>query len=432
MASNSSSNEQNQTSACSVDYTTAEKTAIMWAVSIGTIIGTFPLNYFYTKYGARWPFFIAGVMSSVSTALIPKAAMFDLRVLLLLRFIQGVSYSANFGAIGVLCVRWAPLSETSIFISTLTSFTPFSATATNFISGWLCNTRFGWPSAFYFHALFGALMFLFWALYYRDDPQFYPIISEKELHRIQEGKTLAHIQRDSFVPYKELLKNKVVLIVWFNAFVSLVTLTLLITYAPLYFHEVLGFSILETGTLASISSAIHLPIKIAGGVVSDRLTIISERGRMWLFNTISVGMTGVFCTLIGIFPNDWGKTGVVLFTLATTFIGLNTGGYYKCGTLCARQYAHVVLTVIQFMKCVGLFVAPGVHGIFVQDESRYDQWRYVFWVHGILLIIANFIFLPIATDKPASFTNITRLTKNYGSLSESNKSNRKIEEAITH
>ncbi|EYC30901.1 hypothetical protein Y032_0004g1841 [Ancylostoma ceylanicum] len=76
------------------------------------------------------------------------------------------------------------------------------------------------------------------------------------------------------------------------------------------------------------------------------------------------------------------------------------------------QYAHVVLTVIQFMKCVALFVAPATVAMFVSDESQYDQWRYVFWLHGIFLIIANFMFFPIATDKPASFTTITRASKN--------------------
>lgn len=50
---------------------------------------------------------------------------------------QGLAYAANFGAIGTLCVRWAPLTEVSIFISVLTSFTPVSAVVTNPLSGWV-------------------------------------------------------------------------------------------------------------------------------------------------------------------------------------------------------------------------------------------------------------------------------------------------------
>lgn len=38
-----------------------------------------------------------------------------------------------------------------------------------------------------------------------------------------------------------------ILIVWFNAFVEMVTVTLLLVYAPTYFHVVLGYDIPTTG-----------------------------------------------------------------------------------------------------------------------------------------------------------------------------------------
>ncbi|KHJ78522.1 transporter, major facilitator family protein [Oesophagostomum dentatum] len=329
-------------------------------------------------------------MSAISTALMPLAAYFDLKVLLFLRLVQGLAYAANFGAIGTLCVRWAPLAEVSIFISVLTSFTPVSAVVTNPLSGWLCNTGAGWPSAFYSHAGFCFVVFILWIVCYTDDPQSHPSVTEKELAKIQKDKTRAHIERDSFVPYKQLLSNKVIWIVWFNAFVEMVTVTLVLTYAPLYFHLILGYDIGLTGTLVSLSSVIHLPIKFVGGIISDRLTSVSERNRMWFFNTMSVGLAGVCTALIGIFPKTWPMTGVLMFTAVVTLMGLNTGGFYKCGTLTARQYAHVVLTVIQFMKCVALFVAPATVAMFVYEEDQYDQWRYVFWLHGIFLIIVSF------------------------------------------
>ncbi|VDO76507.1 unnamed protein product [Heligmosomoides polygyrus] len=36
-----------------LDYTSLEKSAIIWAVAVGTVAGTFPVNYLYIKYGAR-------------------------------------------------------------------------------------------------------------------------------------------------------------------------------------------------------------------------------------------------------------------------------------------------------------------------------------------------------------------------------------------
>ncbi|RCN37355.1 hypothetical protein ANCCAN_16747 [Ancylostoma caninum] len=391
-----------------VAYTSTEKDFINWSLSVGTLVGTFPLNFLFTKYGARWLFFLAGTMSALSTVVMPITALFDLKLLLALRFLQGLAFGANFGVIGILCVRWAPISETSIFISVLTSFTFISSLVTNQLSAWLCNTSFGWPSAFYCHAAFGFLVFSLWVLCYGDDPQLHPMVGEKELLKIQEGKTKEHIQRDAFVPYKEIIKNKVILIVWLNAFAEMTTMTFLLPYAATYFNSVLGFRSTTAGTLSALVSATHLPLKFVFGIISDKLKCISERSKMWIFNTIAVGLAGVFCALIGVFSSDWSITGFIMYTIVLTCMGLNVGGFYRCGTLCARQYSHFVLTVIQFMKCIGMFVGPLLHLIFVSDEKNYNQWRYTYWVQGALLLIANFMFIPIATDQAASFTHITR------------------------
>ncbi|KAK6014323.1 hypothetical protein OSTOST_20318, partial [Ostertagia ostertagi] len=70
------------------EYTPLEKSEITWAVAVGTIVGTVPINYWYIRSGARWPFFVSGMMSVVSTALLPTAAYLGLRYLLVFRFIQ--------------------------------------------------------------------------------------------------------------------------------------------------------------------------------------------------------------------------------------------------------------------------------------------------------------------------------------------------------
>ncbi|VDL80575.1 unnamed protein product [Nippostrongylus brasiliensis] len=214
---------ENGTLVSRYNYNPKEKSAIIWAVALGTILGTFPINYAYIRFGARWPFFISGMLSVISTAAIPLAARTNILFLLVFRFIQ------------------------------------------------LCESSLGWRSAYYFHAGFGLLMFILWLVFYQDDPQLHPSVSEKELEKIQRNKTRAHIERDSFVPYREILKNKVILVVWFNAFVEMVTVTLLLVYAPLYFHVVLGYNVATTGILVSFAASIHLPLKFAGGVLSDRI-----------------------------------------------------------------------------------------------------------------------------------------------------------------
>ncbi|WKX96156.1 hypothetical protein Q1695_012533 [Nippostrongylus brasiliensis] len=391
-----------------LNYTPLEKSAIIWAVAIGTIIGSLPVNICYIKLGARWPFFVSGILSACATVLIPMAAHLGLPSLLFFRFVQGLAYSADFAAIGILCVRWAPLSQMSIFISTLTCFSSLSVIITDPAAAWLCDSSLGWRSAFYFHAAAGVVLFTLWAILYRDDPQLHPSVSEKELKKIQKDKTQAHIERTGFVPYKEIITNKVILVIWFNAFVELVTLTLLLVYAPIYFHSVLKYDISTTGVLVSLLTLAHLPIKFVGAYISDEVKIVSECTKIRMFNTVSLGCSGITCALMGVFSSDYPRISVTLFGLAITFIALNPGGFYKCATFTSRQYAHFVVGTIQFMKCLALFVAPAMVGFLVSDESSRDQWRWVYWINGALLILANFAFLPIATDKPADFTLITK------------------------
>jgi hypothetical protein len=49
--------------------------------------------------------------------------------------IQGLAYSADFAAMGMLCSRWASLKQNAIFISVLTCFSPLASTLTNPVSG---------------------------------------------------------------------------------------------------------------------------------------------------------------------------------------------------------------------------------------------------------------------------------------------------------
>ncbi|KAK6021458.1 hypothetical protein OSTOST_12869, partial [Ostertagia ostertagi] len=159
------------------------------------------------------------MMSVVSTALLPTAAYLGLRYLLVFRFIQGLAYSADFAAIGILCVRWAPLSQMGLFISALTSFTSVSVIVTDPLTAWLCDSTLGWRSSFYLHAAFGFVVFTLWAIFYVDDPHLHP---------------------------NQIITNEVVLVVWFNAFVELVSITMLYVYAPTYFNSALGFDVSST------------------------------------------------------------------------------------------------------------------------------------------------------------------------------------------
>uniref|UniRef100_A0A1I7TP74 MFS domain-containing protein n=1 Tax=Caenorhabditis tropicalis TaxID=1561998 RepID=A0A1I7TP74_9PELO len=130
---------QNGTEYNIYDYSTDEKAAIIWAVAFGTLLGTLPYNWFYVKFGARFTFLSAGMLSFVSTVLIPTMVSTNFYLLLVIRFFQGIAYAADFAVIGIICMKWAPLDENAFFVSALTIFSPFATSITDSLTGWVSD-----------------------------------------------------------------------------------------------------------------------------------------------------------------------------------------------------------------------------------------------------------------------------------------------------
>ncbi|CAJ0943685.1 unnamed protein product, partial [Mesorhabditis belari] len=359
----------NQTLVSRYAYSPSEKSLIIWAVAIGTVIGTFPFNFAFIRWGAKIPFLIGGVLSIISTGLTPLAASLSLPFLLVLRLIQGIAYSADFSAIGVITLRWAPLDEMSIFIAVMTSFISFSTFITNSASAWFCTSSLGWRWAFYSHTIATVVIFSLWMLIYKDDPTKHKRVTRDELKKLQKDKTKAELEIDYFVPYTAILKNVSVWVLWLNGLALISSLTFLIIYMPMYLHDVLKFDVSTTGMLAAIGPLIHTLTKYVSGFFSDKVKIISENKKLQICNVLATGVPGILFVLIGLARHQWNGNFAIALIFGVFFtMAANCGGYWKATTLISRQYAHFVLSVIQFMKSVALFTAPIKWYLFIRNE----------------------------------------------------------------
>uniref|UniRef100_A0A914PX40 Major facilitator superfamily (MFS) profile domain-containing protein n=1 Tax=Panagrolaimus davidi TaxID=227884 RepID=A0A914PX40_9BILA len=370
-------------------YTTNEKSALLWTSAIGSMIATFPFSYLYTRFGARYVFFAAGMISTFATIFVPLAANSGLPYFLVLRFILGITYAADFAAIGVLCSRWASLKQNAIFLSFLTCFTPISSAITNPISGVLCESRFGWPAVYYVHAAASFVLFLLWLYFYTDHPGRHRNVSLVEREKIHRDKSEAHINGDKYVPYWEIIKNPVILSVWLNAFVDLVSALFMLTYVPIYINSVLRYDVSKTGWLAALPGLSHIPPKLLCGQLSDRIKG-NERVKMIIFNSIALIIPGAIFIGVGYVSDETPIVAVLLFMLLNAVIGANCGGFYKCGTLVSRQFSAFVIANTQFIKCICLFTGPILVSIFVHDESNKKEWMIIFYIFGICSFLVSY------------------------------------------
>ncbi|KAI1717432.1 major facilitator superfamily domain-containing protein [Ditylenchus destructor] len=397
-------------------YSQYDKTILQWAVSISSMIATFPFSWLCSQYGARYVFLVSGVLSAISTGAIPLAASMGFGWFVFVRVFQGIAYACDFAVIGVLCTRWASLRENAKFLGVLTCFSPLSSFLTNSFSGIICESL-GWTWAHYLHAIISLALFLAWYIFYTDDPATNRFVTTEELAIIHHNKSEAHKKHERFVPYLEIAKDKVVWAVWLNAFADLFSGFFLFIYAPTYIRKVLKYSTTETGLLGAVVAIIHIPVKMACGFVSDSYNCLPERKKMWIFNSVAVLTPAAIYIYLCYAPSSMPLITVLLFGGVHAALGFNCGGFYKCGALVSRQYAEFVIAFTQFIKCGVFFIAPALVAIFVDDDSNAGQWHIIFFIIAGTLIFANTVFCVYATDKPCEFTNIT--ASNYKRKSSS-------------
>lgn len=150
------------------------------------------------------------------------------------------------------------MKENAKFLGVLTCFSPLASFLTNVFAGAICDSRFGWPWVHYSHAIVSLLLFSLWVIFYTDDPQLNRYVSKRELSVIHRDKSETHKNHESYVPYLEIAKNKVVLAVWLNAFADLFSGFFLFIYAPTYIKQVLHYSATETGVLGGVVALTHM------------------------------------------------------------------------------------------------------------------------------------------------------------------------------
>jgi ACS family sodium-dependent inorganic phosphate cotransporter-like MFS transporter 5 len=89
------------------------------AIAIGTILGTLPINYVSTNFGVRKSFAVYGMISAISTALLPFSVGFGFTWVMIMRVLQGVSVACSFPTMGSIISEWSTSKRSGFYIAFL-------------------------------------------------------------------------------------------------------------------------------------------------------------------------------------------------------------------------------------------------------------------------------------------------------------------------
>ncbi|KHJ84169.1 hypothetical protein OESDEN_16121 [Oesophagostomum dentatum] len=86
---------------------TAQESWAISVVAVAALVGNFPVVHLVNRVGIRTVFAGLGILSALSTLLIPTCIRLGFYWFLVARFLQGFAFSANFPVIGSFCAKWS-------------------------------------------------------------------------------------------------------------------------------------------------------------------------------------------------------------------------------------------------------------------------------------------------------------------------------------
>uniref|UniRef100_A0A915B003 Major facilitator superfamily (MFS) profile domain-containing protein n=1 Tax=Parascaris univalens TaxID=6257 RepID=A0A915B003_PARUN len=383
-------------------FTAYQRSMLTSTVAVAALAANFPVVALVNQFGIRMVFTFLGLFTALSTCLIPAAIQAGFYYFLAVRFLQGIAFAANFPVIGSFCSRWAYYKQNGMFVSCLVAYLQLSPAVTMPVSGVLCEYS-GWQSVFYVHGGASFILFITYGLFYRNNPQKHPMVSDTELNKISIGKVYANKKDLKNIPYGAILRTPAVWAVWTAAIGNFTCVNMLFLFSPIYINKVLGFEVHDTGLRAAFAPLAQFCMKLAIGVVSDKMKMISETNKLRLFNSIAFFGSAALLCVLSLMNTENRTLCMLVMGSSAGILGATTGGFFKAGPLISKQYSHFVTGNVSLGVAITMLFVPLVKNIIAPEDTA-EQWTWVFVATAIVMVLTNIIFCVFGSGEPCEWT----------------------------
>ena len=331
------------------------QSSFYWLFAVGAVLLTGLTN----KIGARW--LVGGLAALWCLSMIPLVGSIGFAGLLACRVLLGLAEGpATAIAAHVVHTWFTPKRRAlpSSLIFTGVALGPLLAAP---ILTWVILS-FDWHSAFLVLIVAGALVVVAWLMFGKEGP-----VSAATTRDIDTATGSLLPER---VPWMRLLTRPTLWGIALLLFCGYWSVSLKVTWLPLYLREGVGYRPSETGWLVSLPYASGVVLSLLFGWLSGRLTArgVSCNFTRGVIPTVMFFVTGA--AMIGFTTLHRGIAQMVLITLAFSLTTAVWGiAFAGLSDVVPGKQRGTVLGVIVAVHSLGGVIAPVVLGSFVDSGA---------------------------------------------------------------
>uniref|UniRef100_A0A7E4UPB3 MFS domain-containing protein n=1 Tax=Panagrellus redivivus TaxID=6233 RepID=A0A7E4UPB3_PANRE len=392
-----------------IAFTSLQISLIFAASFAGAGFFVLPATWIMRALGTRRTEIILAVATAALAALTPLATMTDFWLLLVVRFIQGMCISNPYPVISVIISTWTAANENGIFLAILTGYVQLSAVFTTPFCIYISH-QFGWPSIFYFQAIYIMFLTIIWTLAYRDDPETHPLVGEHELNKISANKhnrtvSIHGDQSNTAVEPTNLqvIRTPAVWVCCVAAFAYITSIQFSITFTVMYYVWILKYPILTAGLISSIPLLSQYLIQFVTNICSDRIRFVTEHTKIRVCCTLALSGCATGFIVTSFIDPQYRILSTTVTVIGLSCLGFNSDGFPKSAVLIGPQKPVLVMSCVQAILTLGLFCGSFIVPGLTPDRTA-EQYHVFFRVYGGLLIIANVLFVVFCKAKVIDFT----------------------------
>ena len=347
--------------------------------------------------GAAVIWAVATVMTGLLPGLVFGSTAAILGSLILIRFALGVAQAPTYPVAAAMIARWFPAHEWAFPNALLSAGIGVGSAFTPPLVAWLM-TELGWRESFYLTMPFSLVIAAFFWWYVRDRPEEHDRVTQCELALIQDGRPQQQLADAAALPragWAALLRNREVLLLTLSYMSYNYVFYIFLFWFFIYLVDVRGFTVLESGALASVPFLFGAAMSAVGGVACDRLT--AKFGPRWGCRSVALlGLVGSAGLLV------WGAVAtnpyvaILALSLCFGFTQFTEGPYWSGATRVAGPYTGTACGIMNTGGNLGGVISTPL----VPFMAERFGWFAALGTGSGFALLAAVLWLWIRVDRP--------------------------------